>query len=152
MHSVSSSSGPPGPLSASAEMTPLEFRSARRASRVLLLLACILILSITDLLLTLTHLQSVGMAEANPIVVKLVETTRSPLILVLFKLATVAVCTMLLYRVRHYRSGEIGAWIATLVLVGVSLLWSGYSDAVEEIAAQGPADGETMENMITLGK
>ena len=94
-------------------------------------------LSLTDLLLTLTHLQSVGMAEANPIVVKLVQTTRSPLILVLFKLATVAVCTTLLFRVRYHRSGEIGAWLATGVLVGVSLLWSGYTDAMIEIVAPG---------------
>ena len=79
--------------------------------------------------MTITHLQSIGMAEANPLAAFLVRSTGSVLALAVFKGITVAVCIMLLYRARRHVQGEIASWVALGILVGVSVLWHLYTEA-----------------------
>ena len=52
-----------------------------RERRVGILLVSIIVLSAADLLLTIAHLQTIGMIEANPIAAFLIRTTASAWIL-----------------------------------------------------------------------
>lgn len=121
-----------------------------RSSRVLLLLGCILILSAADLLLTVIHLQHFGLAEANPIVIFLVQSFQSLWVLAAFKLATVTLCLGFLFRARHHVAGEYGAWVATIILTIVLLVWQDYSDTVEELYIQGFTQTDYVDQMLTL--
>ncbi len=123
-----------------------------RSSRVLLLLGCILILSGADLLLTIIHLQQFGLAESNPIVVFLVETFNSLWVLAVFKLATVAMCIGFLFRARHHVVGEFGAWLATIILTMVLMVWYDYSDTVEKLYIQGYTQSDNLDPVLTLTK
>jgi hypothetical protein len=91
------------------------------------LLAGVVVLSLADLVITLTHMRGAGLLEANPLVVLLVRSTGSSLSLVCFKLLTLLICVGLLYRVRHHVQGEIAAWCALLILVGLAFIWDRYS-------------------------
>lgn len=51
--------------------------SRRRSRRVIVLLAAIIVLSAADLAITLFHLKTMGMMEANPIARFLIEQTSS---------------------------------------------------------------------------
>ena len=121
-----------------------------RSSRVLLLLGCILILSAADLLLTVIHLQHFGLAEANPIVIFLVQSFQSLWVLAAFKLATVTLCLGFLFRARHHVAGEYGAWVATIILTIVLLVWQDYSDITEELYLQGYSQKEKGDQMLTI--
>ncbi len=101
--------------------------SDRRTGRVLWLLAGITVLSLADLLLTLTYMMSVGMNEGNPIAAWIVTATQSPWALAMYKLVTVTICVGLLYRVRHQRVGELAAWCSLLILVALSVWWNQYA-------------------------
>lgn len=118
---------------AQATATTLEGPRSRiwgdRSGRVVLLLAAIVILSLVDLLITLSHLHTTGMIESNPLVVFLVRTTGSSWALTIYKAVTVAVCVMLLYRARKHVQGEVAAWLALMILVGVSIMWHFYMEA-----------------------
>ena len=100
-----------------------------RQSRVLILLVAIVVLSALDLLITLSHLQTTGMIESNPVVVFLIKTTGSAWSLAFYKAGTVAACVMLLYRARKHVQGEIASWLALMILVGVSIMWHFYMEA-----------------------
>ena len=121
-----------------------------RSSRVLLLLGCILILSGADLLLTIIHLQHFGLAESNPIVIFLVESSQSLWVLAAFKLVTVALCLGFLYHARHHVVGECGAWLATIILAVVLMVWYDYSDITEELYIQGYSQPDNVNPMLTL--
>ncbi len=103
-----------------------------RGRRVMVLLGAIVILSLADLAVTLGHLQSIGMAEANPVAAYLIRVTDSPWALVAFKVLTVAVCVALLYRARRHWQGEVASWLALSILVGVSVLWHYYAEAWDD--------------------
>lgn len=98
-----------------------------RPRRVVILLVGIVILSVADLIITLTHLEALGMAEANPLARFIIEHTHSPLSLVSFKLLTVLVCVGLLYKVRRHLQAEIAAWCALAILACMSAMWFSYS-------------------------
>jgi hypothetical protein len=106
---------------------------SRRIRRMHLLLIGIVILSVLDLLLTLDHLRTNGLLEANPLVVALVESTQSVWVLVLYKSVSVGICVGVLFSLRRHRSGEIGAWCGLAVLVGLSVLWNVYEREVAEV-------------------
>ena len=76
--------------------------AAGRPRRVSWLLAGVLLLSLIDLLLTIVHLRSVGMVEANPIAAFLIRSTQSVWVLSAYKLVTVGICLSLLYRLRRH--------------------------------------------------
>jgi len=102
-----------------------------RPRRVMMLLAAIVVLSLVDLLITIAHLRSVGMVEANPLAAYLIRTTGSWWALALYKSATVAVCVVLLHRARRHVQGEIASWLALVILVGVSVMWHCYMQESE---------------------
>jgi len=54
-----------------------------------------------------------------------------PNILVGWKIASVVVAVGILYRARLTRSGEIGAWVAALVLVWLTFRWMSYNDVLQ---------------------
>lgn len=108
---------------------------------MIVLLLAVVALSLADLIVTLIHLKTVGLVEANPLARWIINTTGSTWALAAFKGATVATCVALLYRLRHHIEGEIASWCAVGILVGMCFLWHGYThtmlDPNEVILAQG---------------
>ena len=98
-----------------------------RPRRTLVLILGIIALSAADLAVTLAHLTTVGMLEANPIAAWLVRSTGSMWVLGVYKALTVAVCVGLLYRLRHHRTGELAAWCALAILVLMCFMWRDYA-------------------------
>lgn len=103
--------------------------AVRRSRRVICLLLGIVLLSAGDLVATITHLQTIGMVEANPIARWLIDTTRSPWALAVYKIASVSICVTLLYRLRHHAQGEIAAWTGALILMALVVYWGIYAEA-----------------------
>ncbi len=102
-----------------------------RPRRVLVLLTGIIILSLADLVITMVHLKSTGMAEANPIARFVIGFSQSPLSLICFKALSVMICVVLLFKVRRTLQGEIAAWCAMLILSAMSVMWFHYARQYE---------------------
>lgn len=98
---------------------------------MVVLLVGIIILSIADLVITLEHLQSFGMVEANPIAAWIIRSTQSAWVLGAYKSITVGICVTLLYRLRRHRVGELAAWCALVILTGLSVMWHTYTEEME---------------------
>jgi len=116
-----------------------------RSRRVVLLIVGIVVLSIGDLGVTLLHLKSSGMMEANPVAAWIIAHTGSGVLLTAYKAVTVAICAGLLFRLRRHAEGEIGAWCALLILAAVSFQWYQYTREIDdvmdiELARQGAYD------------
>lgn len=107
---------------------------AGRPLRVLLLVITTVVLSLADLYVTLLYLHSGGMGEANP-VARWVIGFNMPALLVVWKIATVAVAGGILYFCRQHRLGELGAWACCLILVWLTLRWHQYHGEVPELTA-----------------
>ena len=121
-----------------AENGKLEHRSRR----VILLIVGIVVLSLGDLAITLVHLKSRGMMEANPVAAWIIAHSDSGVLLTAYKVATVAICAGLLFGLRRHVEGEIGAWCAVAILAMVSFHWYQYSLEMDvltdvELARQG---------------
>jgi len=118
----------------------LDAKTQRRMRRVIVLLSGVVLLSIADLVITLTHLQTTGMMEANPIAAFLIRSTQSVWALASFKLFTMAICVSVLFVLRRRFEGELAAWVAVLILSGMCVQWHAYSshfdDANEVVMAQ----------------
>ncbi|MHC4413905.1 MAG: DUF5658 family protein [Planctomycetota bacterium] len=93
----------------------------------------IILLSLGDLVITLTYLQSTGMLEANPIAGYLIRLTQSVSVLAAYKLLTVSICVTLLYRLRPHVEGEVAAWCAVSILALMSLQWYHYARQVDTL-------------------
>ena len=102
-----------------------------RSRRVLGLIVAIIILSTVDLLITLFHLQTIGMMEVNPLAAYLIRSTGSAWALAAFKALTIAVCVTLLFCTRRDIRAEIASWLALVILIGVLVMWHFYSQATE---------------------
>lgn len=113
-----------GPTQAGADRPAV---CRRRPTRVGALLVAVIALSLGDLYMTLFHLRSVGMIEANPLAREVID-LNSPYALSAWKLATVLVTVGILFMVRRTRSGEVGAWLCVAVLTWLTLRWMDYSD------------------------
>ena len=105
-------------------------RIANRVARVYLLLMFVTVLSTLDLFLTLHQMQASGMAEANPIVVKLLAIMPSAWTLAAYKTLSVGVWVGLQVLVRRTLVGELGAWLAAAILIGVIVAWFLYLQIV----------------------
>ncbi len=105
-------------------------RIANRVTRVYLLLMFVTLLSTLDLFLTLHKMQASGMAEANPIVVKLLAMMPSAWTLAAYKTLSVGVWVGLQVLVRRTLVGELGAWLAAAILMGVIVAWILYLQIV----------------------
>lgn len=110
---------------------PARLRSSR-GRRVTVLLLGVIVLSLADLVITLAFLRANWMMEANPIAAYIIRTTQSSWSLICFKCLTVLICAALLYRARHFRSGEVAAWSAVGVLAALSVMWHSYAAGIDE--------------------
>jgi Domain of unknown function (DUF5658) len=104
-----------------------------RRMRVILLLVACLAMSAADLAMTLTHAQTIGFAEANPLAREIMQ-MGSSLFITAWKLASVTISVGLLYLTRHTRSGELGAWLSLAILVWLMGRWSVYNQQVREFS------------------
>ena len=105
----------------------------RRAHRVFALAGGIALLSLADLFLTLTHLRTSGMAEANPVAAYIIRGTGSALALSLYKVATIAICIGVLLRLRRMVAGEVAGWCCLAILGYMCVQWHLYAAAVESV-------------------
>ncbi len=105
-------------------------RIGHRETRVYVLLMLVTLLSILDFFLTLHQMQATGMAEANPIVVRLLTMMPSAWTLAAYKTFSVGVWVGLQLLVRRTLVGELGAWLAAAILMGVIVAWILYLQIV----------------------
>jgi hypothetical protein len=99
----------------------------RRAARILAMIVCIVAMSMADLYMTLTHVTTIGMGEANPIA-RLVMSYNSPALLAFWKCACVAVTCLILFKARHRPIAELAAWISIVILTALTVHWIRYSN------------------------
>ena len=124
----------------------------RRAIRVWLLVGTIVVLSVADLYMTLAHLRSAGMGEANPLA-RLVMSYQSPTLLSLWKGACVGLACIILLLARFRRSGEIGCWFCCVVLTVLTVHWLRSSSEASKYTAQINAlsDGDAPADWVSMG-
>lgn len=99
-----------------------------RDSRVVALLACVVVMSLADLAFTLTFMTTTGLPEMNPVVRALATVCTEGTAIVLWKIGSVAVCVGLLFAVRNSRTGELGSLLAVMVLVWLTARWDTFID------------------------
>lgn len=100
-----------------------------RCTRVRILLAAVIAMSIVDLDMTLVYARNTGMVENNPIA-RQIMATGSVWLLIVWKFVTVAIAVGLLHRVRRHLSGELGAWLCMAVLCWLTQHWVKYNDEI----------------------
>jgi hypothetical protein len=105
-----------------------------RETRVVSLILAVCAMSLADLVMTLTHLTTIGMLEANPIA-RWIMQMQSPSLLVLWKVGTLGVAVAILLRARRLTCGEIAAWICAAVLLWLMVRWSVYLDHIDLLAS-----------------
>lgn len=106
--------------------------SACRPRRIMILIAGIIVLSMADLVVTLTHLRTVGMIEANPVAAYLIITYQSTWVLAAYKAVTVGICVVALLLIRNRLIGEMAAWASVAILAGMAIVWHLYSAELDE--------------------
>lgn len=104
-----------------------------RSRRVPHLLGLVLALSLVDLALTIGHMQTIGMVEANPLIHLLLHVWNSGWMVAIFKVATLVLGLGTLFALRHHRQAEIAAWFIALILAGVCIMWLQYMVAMAGI-------------------
>lgn len=100
-----------------------------RRLRVLGLLVALVVLSAVDLWMTLLHMTSGGMLEANAIV-RYLASEGSPALLAWWKLWCVVPFVVIMYSRRHHRNAELASLAACIVLGLVTWRWVGYNDVL----------------------
>lgn len=95
---------------------------SQRSYRVVVLVLLIAAMSGADLYLTLLYVTNTGMNEMNPLARAMME-YQSPMVLAIWKLATVVLSAGILLTIRKQRSAEIGAWAGCLVLGWLMTHW-----------------------------
>lgn len=104
---------------------------SRRENRVVALTGLIALLSLSDLVITLMFLRTIGMSEGNPIA-RLVMSYNSPAMLIAWKLATVALTSLIFVVGRKRGVAEAGCWVCAGVLVWLTVHWSNYAHEVSD--------------------
>jgi hypothetical protein len=99
---------------------------------VLLLTGLIALLSLCDLVITLTYLRSVGMPEGNPIA-RMVMSYNSPTVLIAWKLATIVLTSLVFVVGRRRAVAEVGCWTCLLVLGWLTQRWITYTHEVSHV-------------------
>lgn len=116
-------------------LQPPAGRLARgRGVRVAMLVGFIALASVVDLHLTLTHLRSAGMIEANPIA-RWVIAMGCAWLLIAWKAAMLALTCSILLGARRRRSGELAAWVGAAIMVWLMWQWIGYAQQVGELTS-----------------
>jgi hypothetical protein len=119
-------------LASMSDWSGLTGTGASRSRRIMILIAGIIALSIADLLITIAHLRTVGMIEANPVAAYLIDTYQSVWILAAYKLITVGICITALYVIRKRLIGEMAAWTSVAILAGMAIIWHLYATELED--------------------
>ncbi|QYU67600.1 DUF5658 family protein [Leptolyngbya sp. 15MV] len=100
-----------------------------RTIRMWAMIVALVAMSVGDLYMTLLHLKSFGMVEANPLA-RLIMQYQSPALVVLWKAATVALAVFIFWTSRRHRAAEVGAILCCAVLTALTLQWIRYSEQV----------------------
>jgi hypothetical protein len=111
------------------------FAPALRPYRVTGLLAGVVLLSVGDLYMTLLHLTTFGMLEANPLA-RGIMAHGSPAMLAAWKTATVGLAVGILFWARRRATAEVAAVFCCLVLAWLTLRWVAYSDTVSAMTPE----------------
>lgn len=104
---------------------------AATSRRVLLLMAAIVLMGVADLLCTLAYMRTIGLPEANPIARWLAQFGSTQAV-VCFKLLTMAMSCLCLYKGRTERRMEWCAWACAGILLALSLHWISFNRAIVE--------------------
>lgn len=114
-----------------------------RACRVWMLLAGVALISVADLIMTLTYATSVGMMEMNPIA-HAIMSTGSVWLVVLWKFATAGLGIAILSRFRRHRAAEIASWLCFAGMIMLLVHWMsfnaqivGYADEIASLSGSG---------------
>jgi hypothetical protein len=105
------------------------FTPGYRPVRVTVLLCAVVVLSLADLYMTLVHLMSFGMIEANPLA-RGIMAFGSPAALIIWKLVTVMMAAGILFYARKRRVAEVGAVFCCCVLTWLTGRWIAYNAQV----------------------
>lgn len=100
-----------------------------RERRVVILLAAVVLLGLGDLYATVTHVNSIGMVELNPIAAYIIRADSSAG-LVLYKLGTIGIAVGLLLATRQHRSAELASWLLVLIMAALTVHWRNYNETV----------------------
>lgn len=136
------------------QVNPIDFDTPAvraRVRRVYMLAGLIVILSVGDLMATLTYLQSTGMQELNPLAAYIIR-GQSTLGLVLFKAGSVLASVSLLLLMRHRHQGELAAWVGTFILVTLTIYWSCYTNQVMDLKDPAALAETADETWLSLGE
>lgn len=129
-----------------------------RGRRVTLLLVAICMMGVADLLCTLTYMHTIGMVEANPIALHMIEINGTQQ-LVLFKLFTMLLSCSALYVSRHTRRSELCTWLCVGILLALMAHWVRYNSrigtltneiAVIALSSQHELPGELRSKWVTF--
>ncbi|MBX3390920.1 MAG: hypothetical protein KF691_15835 [Phycisphaeraceae bacterium] len=114
---------------ASISQVPTSYRHrplSWRDSRFACILLAILAMSLADLSMTLIHATSIGMQEENPIA-RLLMRYGGICSICVWKAGTVAIGVFILWRIRHHRCSEVGAWLCFSILAALCFHWASYN-------------------------
>lgn len=103
------------------------FDLRRRSVRVGLVVTLVMLMSLIDLVVTLTYTTTVGMNEGNPLA-RWVMSFNCPWLLASWKVLLMAISGVLLIATRRYRSSEIGAWACFAVMLWLMARWIAYAE------------------------
>jgi hypothetical protein len=84
----------------------------------------LVVLNMFDLACTLLAVRTGGLLELNPIAEEL---TRSPILLVIFKLTLLGAVAAVLLRFWHYRMAQLVSWWASALYAVLAIRWATYS-------------------------
>ncbi len=112
------------------DLVPDAGRQRRRTLRIGLILSAVICLSVGDLYSTLTHMNSLGMIEVNPIAAHLMY-WGSDTAIVLFKLGTLGIAVGLLLHIRRHAASEAGAWVLLVIMTVLTLHWMRYNATLD---------------------
>jgi len=121
-----------------------------RLRRVNVLLGAIVVLGMADLALTVLHLKTTGMFEANPIAAFVIRWTGSAWALAFFKVVSLALCTGLLYSCRRSRAAEVAAWVGAGVMIAITIAWEQYARAMDEVRRTGVMEAYVSEDLLRV--
>jgi hypothetical protein len=132
--------------SACVEVPPAQaavLRIPGRPLRVAMLVAAVAVLSLVDLVLTLTFILEIGLIEDNPIARALLG-WGGPAMLVVWKVITAGFATTVLFWARRHAIAEVAAIFGAIVMIWLTARWVQYietsaqlSSAVHEMEALG---------------
>ena len=104
--------------------------------------------------MTLAHLRSAGMGEANPLA-RMVISYQSPMLLSLWKCACVGLAALILILARFKRSGEVACWTCCFVLTALTIHWFNYSTEAAGLTRQindMSTSPDRPANWVTIGQ